>query len=178
MNVQIRDADALESITTSSLRRYLQSSGWSYGGCWGTWATIHVKEHRGRMREVLTPLRDDASDYAEFMAEALSALSEVEERSQPDIFRDLQREEPEPSEKRKGNNTMKWTEVKHKDYSSWKSKTEKRTYIIGPVENLSFFIRTERRVIGYARSVLEAMKMAEEFEAEYDSFIEQEENAG
>ena len=47
MNVQIRDADALESITTASLRRYLQSSGWSYGGCWVTRATIHVKEHRG-----------------------------------------------------------------------------------------------------------------------------------
>lgn len=32
------------------------------------------------MREVLTPLREDASDYAEFMAEALNVLSEVEER--------------------------------------------------------------------------------------------------
>ena len=175
MNVQIRDADALESIKTASLRRYLQSSGWSYGGCWGTWATIHVKEHRGRMREVLTPLREDASDYAESMAEALSALSEVEERPQPDIFRDLQGEESEPSEKRKGNNAMKWTEVKHKDYTGWKSKTEKRTYIIGQIKNSSFFLSTESRDIGYARSVLEAMKMAEEFEAEYDSFIEKRE---
>ena len=32
------------------------------------------------MREVLTPLREGASDYAEFMAEALNVLSEVEER--------------------------------------------------------------------------------------------------
>ena len=90
MNVQIRDADALESIKTASLRRYLQSSGWSYGGCWVTWATIHVKEHRGRMRKVLTPLRENVSDYADSMSEALSVLSEVEERPQPDIFSDLQ----------------------------------------------------------------------------------------
>lgn len=51
---------------------------------------------------------------------------------------------------------MQWTEVKHKNYTSWKNKTEKRTYVIGPVENLSFFLRTENREIGYARSVLEA----------------------
>ena len=79
MNVLIRDADALESITTASLRRYLQSSGWHYEGCRGTRATIHVKEHQGRMREVLTPLREDGSEYAEFMAETLNVLSEVEE---------------------------------------------------------------------------------------------------
>lgn len=45
-------------------------------------------------------------------------------------------------------------------------------------EDISFFLRTEMRIIGYARSVMEAMKMAEEFEAEYDSFIKQGKNAG
>lgn len=90
MKVQIRDRDALSSLTTLNLRSYLESQGWADGGFWGKRASIHAKEHGGRSWEVLVPLRDTASDYAESMAEAVAVLAAVEERSQLDVFRDLQ----------------------------------------------------------------------------------------
>lgn len=90
MKVQIRDRDALSSLTTLNLRSYLESQGWADGGFWGKRASIHAIEHGGRSWEVLVPLRDTASDYAEAMAEAVAVLAAVEERSQLDVFRDLQ----------------------------------------------------------------------------------------
>lgn len=90
MKVLIRDRDAMASVKTLNLRSYLQSGGWENGGTWGERATIHSKEHGGRTWEVLVPLRDTVSDYAESMAEAVAVLSAVEERSQLDVFRDVQ----------------------------------------------------------------------------------------
>lgn len=90
MKVQIRDRDAMASVKTLNLRSYLQSGGWERGGNWGERATIHSKEHGGRTWEILVPLRDTVSDYAESMAEAVAVLSAVEERSQLDVFRDVQ----------------------------------------------------------------------------------------
>ena len=90
MKVQIRDRDAMASLTTLNLRSYLKSQGWADGGLWGKRASIHAIEHGGRSWEVLAPLRDTASDYAESMAEAVAVLAAVEERSQLDVFRDVQ----------------------------------------------------------------------------------------
>ena len=90
MKVQIRDRDALESLTTANLRAYLEAHGWTDAGHWGERpVVIYGKEHDGRKWEVLVPLRDTASDYAEFMAEAVTTLSEAEDRSQLDVFHDL-----------------------------------------------------------------------------------------
>ena len=90
MKVEIRDRDAMLSLKTLNLRSYLQSAGWADGGFWGERATIHTKEHGGRSWEILVPLRDTVADYAEAMAEAVAVLAAVEERSQLDVFRDLQ----------------------------------------------------------------------------------------
>ena len=90
MKVQIRDRDALSSLTTLNLRVYLRSRGWDDGGRWGERATIHIKEQGGRAWEILVPLRDTVADYAEAMAEAVAVLSAVEEQSQLDVFDDLQ----------------------------------------------------------------------------------------
>ena len=46
-------------------------------------------EHAGRTWEVLIPLDDTAVDYAESMAQCVSVLSVVEERSQLAVFSDL-----------------------------------------------------------------------------------------
>ena len=89
MKVQIRDREALSSLTTSNLRGYLQSQGWSDAGLWGERATIHVKEHGGRDWEILIPLRDTVADYAESMAEAVAVLATVEDRSELEVFDDL-----------------------------------------------------------------------------------------
>lgn len=89
MKVQIKDRDALSSLTTLNLRAYLKSRGWADAGQWGERATIHVKEYAGRDWEILVPLRDTVADYAESMAETVEILATVEERSQLDVFDDL-----------------------------------------------------------------------------------------
>ena len=90
MKVQIRDREALGSLTSATLRAYLEAHGWTDAGHWGERpVAIYCKEQDGRKCEVLVPLRDTASDYAEFMAEAVTALADVEDRSQLDVFNDL-----------------------------------------------------------------------------------------
>ena len=90
MKVQIRDRDALESLTAANVRAYLKGHGWADAGHWGDRPiVIYRKEQDGRKWEVLVPLRDTASDYAESMAWAVTTLAEAEDRSQLDVFYDL-----------------------------------------------------------------------------------------
>ena len=89
MKVQIRDKDALESLTTANLRAYLETHGWVDVRHWGERGTIHSKEQCGKLWEIAIPNREDCSDYAEFMAEAVTTLAEAEDRLQPDVFYDL-----------------------------------------------------------------------------------------
>ena len=89
MKVQIKDREALSTLTTLNLRAYLKSRGWADAGQWGERATIHVKEYAGRDWEILVPLRETVADYAESMAETVEILATVEERSQLDVFNDL-----------------------------------------------------------------------------------------
>ena len=90
MKVEIRDRDALESLTAAGFRAYLEANGWSYAGHWGERPiVIYGKEQDVRKWEVLVPLRDTASDYAESMAWAVATLADAEERSQLDVFGDL-----------------------------------------------------------------------------------------
>ena len=89
MNVQIRDHAAVSSLTHWGARAYLDSRGWIRRGKKRDRATVHAMEHAGRTWEVLTPLDDTAVDYAESMAQCVSVLSVVEERSQLAVFSDL-----------------------------------------------------------------------------------------
>lgn len=89
MNVAIRDHAAMSSLTHWGARAYLDSRGWIRQGKKRDRATVHVKEHAGRTWEVLIPLDDTAVDYAETMAQCVSVLSAVEERSQLVVFSDL-----------------------------------------------------------------------------------------
>ena len=90
MIVQIRDRDALSSLSIISLRAYLVSAGWNNQGPWGERpATIFAKEHEGQAWEVVVPHQDTIAGYAEGMAEAVAVLAAVEQRSQLDVFHDL-----------------------------------------------------------------------------------------
>ena len=90
MIVQIRDRDALSSISIVSLRAYLNSRGWTDAGIWGERPiTIFAKEHEGRRWEILVPHRDTMGGYAENMAESVAVLAAVEERSELNVFYDL-----------------------------------------------------------------------------------------
>ena len=90
MIVQIRDRGALSSLSIVSLRAYLNSRGWRDVGTWGERpVTIFAKDHGDRTWEILVPHRDTIAGYAENMAESVSILAAVEDRSQIDVFHDL-----------------------------------------------------------------------------------------
>ena len=90
MKVEIRDREALESLSLVSLLSYLRSHEWVNDGSWGGGrANLYLREHGGRTCHILVPVRDTVADYAESMAEAVDVLSTVEERSQLDVFHDL-----------------------------------------------------------------------------------------
>lgn len=90
MMVQIRDRDALSSLSMMNLRSYLDSRGWENEGAWGQRpALIYTKEGAGRTWEILAPTRDTVADYAERMSDAVSVLAIVEERSQLDVYNDI-----------------------------------------------------------------------------------------
>ena len=90
MKVQIRDSDALSSISISSVRAYLNSNGWTDTGMWGERPiSVFATERHGRTWEILVPHRDTIGGYAENMAETVAVLATMEDRSQLDIFNDL-----------------------------------------------------------------------------------------
>ncbi len=90
MRVEIQDAKALASLSLVSLRSYLKSHGWIDEGAWGGGrATLYLKEHGGQTWDILLPMRDTVADYARSMADAVSAISKIEERSQLEVFHDL-----------------------------------------------------------------------------------------
>ena len=89
MRVQIRDKEALGSLTPENLRAYLESQGWGNDRPWGQWGTILSKEQKGKLWEIVIPLRDEGYGYAEFMGLMVATLAEAEDRSQLDVFYDL-----------------------------------------------------------------------------------------
>ena len=91
MKVEIRDWEALASLSLVSLLSYLRAHEWINDGPWGGGrATMYLKEHGGLTHDILVPVRDTVADYAESMAEAVTVLATVEERSQLDVFHDLE----------------------------------------------------------------------------------------
>ncbi len=91
MRVDIRDREVLSSLSLLSLRTYLKSRQWNDEGDWGTRATLFSKTHENRKWEILCPFRDTFADFAETMGEAIAVLATVENRSQLDVFHDLER---------------------------------------------------------------------------------------
>lgn len=90
MIVQIRDRAAVMSLPIVNLRAYLNSSGWIFGGLWGTRPIdIFTKDMGGRTWDILVPHSDTIGGYAENMAESLAVLATVEERSQLDVYHDV-----------------------------------------------------------------------------------------
>ena len=89
MKVQIRDREALSSLSHLSLRAHLMARKWVDEGEYRNRATIFTMDCDGRKWEILCPHRDTFADYAERMAEAVATLAIVEDRSQLDVFHDL-----------------------------------------------------------------------------------------
>ena len=90
MKVEIHDREALGALSLMSLLSYLKSHEWMDNGPWGMGlANLYLKEHGGRTYHIFVPVRDTLADYAQAMAEAVEAISAVEERSELDVYYDL-----------------------------------------------------------------------------------------
>ena len=90
MRVQIRDRDALSSISIANMRAYLTAAGWEDTRRWGECPiNVFAIERRGRTWEVLVPHYADIGGYAENLANTLEVLEAVEDRSQLALFQDM-----------------------------------------------------------------------------------------
>ena len=89
MNVQIKDAAALRQVSPKMLHSYLETKGWNYQETYRERAGIWAMEYDGESVEILAPFSDISYRYAVRIAEAITVLSEVEERSQLDVYYDL-----------------------------------------------------------------------------------------
>ena len=89
MKIEIPSRDITSSLSLLSVLSYLKSDGWYKLGPWGDLAVIYAKEIGGREWQVLLPLGDSLSDYADVMERLVSVLSQAEERSELEVFTDL-----------------------------------------------------------------------------------------
>ncbi|MCE2500112.1 MAG: hypothetical protein J4G13_04535 [Dehalococcoidia bacterium] len=89
MDVLIRDSDALRRVSPTILRAYLEAHGWTREETWRNRILVWSKAHGEQIREILSPLREQSDAYAVRISEALTLLSELEERSQLDVYHDL-----------------------------------------------------------------------------------------
>ena len=86
MKARITDAVSLSRITPIVLNKYLEVMGWSQQETWRDRIVVWSKTDESRTEEALVPLREESVAYATRIAETLSALERVEERSQLDIY--------------------------------------------------------------------------------------------
>ena len=89
IKAKITDKDALEMLEIKRLCSYLYGEEWVNLGIWGKRADIFSKKIDGREWELLVPHNDEIADYANVMAEIISILATVEDRSELDVFEDL-----------------------------------------------------------------------------------------
>ena len=89
IHATITDDAALGSISSDSLRAYLPLHGWREAETWADRATVYAIEHDGRTWEIFIPLLDTVADYVSNIARSISLLSEIEQRSQIDVFYDV-----------------------------------------------------------------------------------------
>ena len=89
MDVLIRDAAALRRITPVALQAYLETHGWGRQEVWKHRIAEWGCEIGGEYRQILVALREYSDTYAVRIAEAISSLSEVEQRSQLEVYHDL-----------------------------------------------------------------------------------------
>lgn len=89
MNVDVRDAKVLKSVTPLEVATYLRASGWSRESQLGDKAIVWQLLKNNESHELLVPLRSDLGDYSTRISEILEVLSQITKRSQLQILFDL-----------------------------------------------------------------------------------------
>lgn len=89
MRAEITDRNAISALTPSALTSYLRSRNWSLGAESDATFAVFERVEDSETIGVDVPLRVSAGDYNRRVAEVLSNLEIVEQRSQLDIYRDI-----------------------------------------------------------------------------------------
>ena len=91
MRAHIIDGEALASLRPREIRLYLMTHGWSTSdeGSEASGVWTHVADDE--TFEVATPSSTDARDYPQRVADLVSTLAVVEDRSELDVYRELAR---------------------------------------------------------------------------------------
>ncbi|MCP4695324.1 MAG: hypothetical protein GY862_00540 [Gammaproteobacteria bacterium] len=85
MNVDIRDKEVFEQLSSEDVSAYLIGHGWCKAKQIGDKAWVFEKEEY----ELLVPARRNLGDYASCMANVLKTLAREEQRSQLYVYNDL-----------------------------------------------------------------------------------------
>ncbi len=89
MDVQIRDSEALRRVSPTILRAYLEARGWVQEETWRNRIMVWSITQNEQVKEILAPLREQTDAYAVRISEAIALLSEIEGRSQLNIYYDV-----------------------------------------------------------------------------------------
>jgi hypothetical protein len=90
VKVTITDKEALAALSWQALRTYLNAAGWKHIDDVTDKAEVYEAPGKnGRRREILVPLRRDLADYVSRMADAVTLLARVEDRSELEVYEDL-----------------------------------------------------------------------------------------
>ncbi len=89
MQVQIKDAATLRRISPAMLCAYLETNGWVRKEVWRDNFVVLALEHNKEVPEILAPLHESSYRYPVRISEVVQTLSEIENRSQLDVYYDL-----------------------------------------------------------------------------------------
>jgi hypothetical protein len=90
MRVTIIDQEALRALSWKAVGAYLDAAGWRrIDDIPGKSVAYQHTDKDGRLWEILVLLRDDLADYVSRMADAVTTLARVEDRSELDVYDDL-----------------------------------------------------------------------------------------
>ncbi len=85
----MRNRETFSKIPLSGLISYLESRGWKRTGNWQNRIIIRTATRENESAELLTPVHEHSSRYADRISEAISDLAAWENRSAAEILRDL-----------------------------------------------------------------------------------------
>lgn len=86
MKIQIRDVQALRTITPAALAAYVRGEGWERLEPYGQHADVYAHSDRP---ELIIPRTQAVADYASVVAELIAILAETTERDALTLYRDL-----------------------------------------------------------------------------------------
>ena len=90
MRVTITDKEALRALSWKAVKAYLEASDWHRAKVIPQKGVIYQHTDRdGRLWEIAVLTRDDLADYVSRMADAVTILARVEDRSELDVYDDL-----------------------------------------------------------------------------------------